>query len=55
MFFKFPAEVEGGLLFQMTGAAQPVCSAKNTSGEQQLGQIDWQGAAHAKLPHELLL
>ena len=51
MFFKFLAEVEGGLLFQTTDAAQPVCSAKNTSGEQVVGGNRLAVAADAKLPH----
>ena len=50
MFFKFPAEVGGDLLFQMTGAAQPVCSAKNTSGAV-VGGNRLAVAADAKLPH----
>ena len=51
MIFNFLSEVEGGLLFQTTGAAQPVCSAKNTSGEQVVGGNRLAVAAHAKLPH----
>ena len=51
MFFKFLGMVEGGLLFQTTDAAQPVCSAKNTSGEQVVGGNRLAVAADAKLPH----